>query len=211
MKHVVLLGDSVFDNAAYVAGGPDVIQQLRQKLPRGWKATLEAVDGSLTDHVPVQLQHVPDDASHLIISVGGNDVLVRINFLNERVHSISEALERLTDIADQFEDRYSAMLEKVLNQGLPTALCTIYYPRNLDPPTQRIAVAALAVFDDVILRQACSAGLPVLDLRLICTEASDYANPIEPSTHGGDKIATEIVRLLEEHDFDRRRTEVFIS
>ena len=24
MKHVVLLGDSVFDNAAYVAGGPDV-------------------------------------------------------------------------------------------------------------------------------------------------------------------------------------------
>lgn len=33
MSHVVLLGDSIFDNAAYVAGGPDVIHQLRERLP----------------------------------------------------------------------------------------------------------------------------------------------------------------------------------
>jgi len=26
MKHIVLLGDSIFDNAAYVAGGPEVIK-----------------------------------------------------------------------------------------------------------------------------------------------------------------------------------------
>src|SRR5690349_5483722 len=33
-RHVVLLGDSIFDNAAYVGGGPDVITQLRAALPR---------------------------------------------------------------------------------------------------------------------------------------------------------------------------------
>ena len=27
MGHVVLLGDSIFDNAAYVRGGPDVIRR----------------------------------------------------------------------------------------------------------------------------------------------------------------------------------------
>jgi hypothetical protein len=31
MGHVILLGDSVFDNAAYVGGAPDVIAQLRER------------------------------------------------------------------------------------------------------------------------------------------------------------------------------------
>ena len=55
MKHIVLLGDSVFDNAAYVAGGPDVIEQVRERLPAGWRATLRAVDGSVIGSVERQL------------------------------------------------------------------------------------------------------------------------------------------------------------
>ena len=43
MGHVVLLGDSIFDNALYVPGGPAVIDQLRRELPAGWSATLLAV------------------------------------------------------------------------------------------------------------------------------------------------------------------------
>jgi hypothetical protein len=35
MTHIVLLGDSIFNNAAYVAGGPDVVRQLRDVLPGG--------------------------------------------------------------------------------------------------------------------------------------------------------------------------------
>src|SRR5689334_1821744 len=57
-KHVVLLGDSVFANAAYVAGGPDVITQLRQRLPSTWRATLLAVDGSVMAAIPGQLERV---------------------------------------------------------------------------------------------------------------------------------------------------------
>jgi len=40
MNQLVLLGDSVFDNGAYVPGGLDVCQQLCKKLPVGWGATL---------------------------------------------------------------------------------------------------------------------------------------------------------------------------
>ena len=40
MKHIALLGDSIFDNAAYVNGGPDVIRQLTAILPTDFKATL---------------------------------------------------------------------------------------------------------------------------------------------------------------------------
>ena len=71
-------------------------------------------------------------------------------------------------------------------------------------------MAALATFNDVITRAAFEAGLPLIDLRLVCDEDADYANPIEPSVAGGAKIAGAIVRLLSEHDFGKRRTQVFV-
>jgi hypothetical protein len=102
------------------------------------------------------------------------------------------------------------MLQGVLSLKKPTAVCTIYYPRIPEPFMQKIAVAALATFNDVIIRQAFLAGVPLIDLRLVCDEDSDYANEIEPSEKGGGKIANAIVRLVGEHNFESRRTEVFI-
>ena len=56
-KHLVLLGDSILDNAAYVPGGrPAVIDQVRSRLPEGWAATLLAVDGSVINDVYRQLE-----------------------------------------------------------------------------------------------------------------------------------------------------------
>ena len=59
MNHIVLLGDSIFDNAAYVAGGPDVVRQLRDILPSGWRATLNALDGAVIADLPQQLRSFP--------------------------------------------------------------------------------------------------------------------------------------------------------
>ena len=98
MKHIVLLGGSVFDNAAYVAGGPDVIEQVRERLPAGWRATLRAVDGSVIGSVERQLHLLPPDASHLVISVGGNDVLRHAGVLDETTRSMADALDRLAGI-----------------------------------------------------------------------------------------------------------------
>jgi hypothetical protein len=58
------------------------------------------------------------------------------------------------------------------------------------------AVLALIVFNDVILRVAIEHRLRAIDLRLICTQAADYANPIEPSRSGGRKIAQAILRAV---------------
>lgn len=54
-------------------------------------------------------------------------------------------------------------------------------------------------------------GLPLIDLRLVCDDPADYANPIEPSEAGGRKIAAAIVRLVSEHDFHSGRTQAFIA
>jgi hypothetical protein len=51
----------------------------------------------------------------------------------------------------------------------------------------------------------------LLDLRLICTEAADYApvSPIEPSSRGGQKIAAAIAALVCAHDTAAAHTIVY--
>ena len=78
MTHIVLLGDSIFDNAPYVDVEEDVIHYLKRKIPLGWKATLLAIDGSITTDLHAQVQKLPKDSTHLFLSVGGNDALRNI-------------------------------------------------------------------------------------------------------------------------------------
>src|SRR6266850_1865378 len=120
MNHVILLGDSIFDNAAYVPGGPAVVEQLRTHLPADWRATLLAVDGNVTDEVASQLPRLPADASHLIVSVGGNDALSYSGILVAPARNAGDVFSRLADIHHQFRRDYRAMLDAVLARGKPT-------------------------------------------------------------------------------------------
>ena len=72
IPHLVLLGDSTIDNKLYVGkGNPSVIDQLEEKAKeRGWNATSVAVDGHSISHIPSQLTRIPEDATHLFISIG---------------------------------------------------------------------------------------------------------------------------------------------
>jgi len=196
MPHVVLLGDSIFDNGAYTGGGPDVVTQLREVLPAGWRATLGAVDGATTDDFAAQLDVLPDDATHLVVSLGGNDALGHVDLLDRRAHSSAEVLAGLASAAERFEKRYRRAIDAVLAYHLPTTVCTIYNGNFPDADFQRLASTALSVFNDAILRVAFEHRLDVIDLRLVCNEAADYANPIEPASHGGQKIAQVICEVL---------------
>jgi hypothetical protein len=210
MPHVVLLGDSVFDNAAYVAGGPDVVTQLSAALPPGWSATLGAIDGAVARDVERQLARVPHTATHLVVSAGGNDALGHTDILERRAGSVAEVLDLLADIGASFEDRYRKMLRRVLELDLPTTVCTIYNGRLPDPAVQRRASTALTVFNDAILRSAFEAGVGVVDLRRVCSEPADYANPIEPSVQGGAKIARAVVSAVTARRSPPPRSTVFL-
>ncbi|RJU00220.1 SGNH/GDSL hydrolase family protein [Arthrobacter frigidicola] len=200
--HAVLLGDSIFDNAAYVPGGPDVVRQLRGALPPDWRASLLAVDGDVIAGVERQLRSLPSDATHLVVSVGGNDALQSAYLLDEKVATVAAALVRLSAAQRQFAVAYDAMLEAVTAVGLPVAVCTVY---DTPPgePNQPVIRTALAVFNDCITRAAFSRGVSLIDLRLICDEDGDYANPIEPSVQGGAKIARSVASLLADPELPR--------
>ena len=188
--HVILLGDSVFDNAAYVGGGPDVRAQVQARLPAGARCTLGAVDGSTTSDVAGQLARVPGDATHLVISVGGNDALRQEGILQQPARSVGEALGQVRRVAIAFRTGYSALLDLAGRRRLPLAVCTIYDPQFPDPVRQALGVAGLTLFNDAVLREAFARGLTVIDLRLVCSEVGDLANSIEPSVNGGAKIAS---------------------
>lgn len=207
MTHVVLLGDSIFDNGAYVRGGPDVVRQLRDKLPFQAKASLLAVDGDVTRDVPGQLRRLPPDATHIAVSVGGNDALGASHILAQSVGNVAEAVSLLETAQSRFARDYAAMAEAVLARGLPTAFCTVY---DTPPsrPDQRIVRTALAIFNDAITRVVFSRRATLIDLRLLCSEDEDYANPIEPSVQGGDKISSTIARFASGTSSDDHRSYV---
>jgi len=50
-------------------------------LPAGWEATLLAIDGSTTDRVADQIGRLPKQATHLVLSVGGNNALMHLGIL----------------------------------------------------------------------------------------------------------------------------------
>ena len=226
MRHIILAGDSVFDNRTYVrVGEPDVRDQLADLLNDGDKATLIAVDGNINKNVSKQLDNIPNDATHLFISIGGNDALMHIDAFTEPVTTIGEALDSFNEMVHKFERDYIKMLTNVVKYGLKTTLCTIYNPcfdhDNMDrisymiPPNanlkelQRRCDTALPLFNNIIYQEAFNFGIPVMDLRLIFSDREDYANPIEPSVVGGMKMAKIIKEISDIHNFSMKNSVVY--
>ena len=194
--HLILLGDSIFDNGAYTGGKPDVITQLRNVIPRGWKADLLARDGATTEGIAAQLARIPPDATHLVLSVGGNDALMQQHLLRSSASSTAEALAVLGNAVRQFETGYRKVIDACVARDLPLTICTIYNGNFDDRQYQRIVQVALALYNDAIIRTATEHHLNVIELRMVCSQAEDYANAIEPSSTGAAKIARAILAVI---------------
>ena len=227
MKHIVLLGDSIFDNSSYVnLGELDVPNQLRSLVGHNCKVTNLAVDGHLIRHVKNQLNNLPSDVTHLFVSVGGNDGLGHLSIFHTHVNTIGESLQQMYRIGDNFKKRYSEMVDLVLSYNLPTTFCSIYYPRfdarSLDRvqdymsvlsngrEIQEMVMAAETIFNDIITYEIFKRKIPLIDLRVLCDDDEDFANPIEPSCIGGMKIAKTINTIANVHSFDSNASGVYV-
>jgi len=209
-KHVVLLGDSIFDNAVYVSSGQSVSDHLRAALGDRAEVALLAVDGATTIDVPPQFDRIPHGATHLFLSCGGNDALLAKSYLDGAIvpDAIPEALRGalseagfdllgvLSVIQQEFRRRYRRVVVSLVATGRPAAVCTVY---DRVPGLEPKYLAALSLFNDVIISEAIRHRLSVIDLRPLCDQPSDYSDvsPIEPSGSGGLKIAGAIARVVE--------------
>lgn len=206
--HVALLGDSTFDNAAYTAGGPDVVTHLRRLLLPPDRATLLAVDGARIEGARPQVRRLrelldgPGPVTHVALSVGGNDLLVAIGVLDEPAGSVARALLALRERSRAFAEGYRALVDDVVALGLPTVICTVYHGAFDDPVDAAVIETALRIFDHEILATGLAHGLPVVDLRRVCDSPGDYWNPIEPSERGGGRIASAVLGALRAPRYD---------
>jgi len=201
IRHLVLLGDSIFDNCSYVGKGqPAVIDQLKAKVKdQGWNATLVAVDGNVLSHVADQIKRVPRDATHAFISIGGNNALSYMHHLNDSVRNVGEALLVLSKIKKKFEKDYTDMLKHIIELKIPVTTCTIYNPRFDNSHQQTMCETGLSALNDVIITESTKLGIPVIDLKTIFNDPKDYANAIEPDVQGGSKIVANILYVMDHH------------
>ena len=126
-KHIVLIGDSIFDNDYYVNEGESVVELLQRTLEHDDKVTLLAKDGDVTASVTNQLIQFPNDATHVFVSCGGNDALQMIHTLNAAVSTVGEALEMMIPIlVDKFRQDYRTMLKNILGKHQKVMVCTLY-------------------------------------------------------------------------------------
>ncbi len=100
---------------------------------------MNAIDGSTTLDIEGQIKRLPPDATHLVVSVGGNDALKHKDMLEEKASSVAGVLDRLGKIRGEFQANYRAMLDGVLATKLPAAVCTIYEANYKNPDTHRVA------------------------------------------------------------------------
>lgn len=210
MNNVVLIGDSIFDNATYVPEKQAVIDHLKKMLPVGTTVTILAIDGSITSQVIPQLERLPSGASHIFVSSGGNDAL-RAKFQifdADTGLGVISVLQDLATYVSEFRKQYHRLMNEIGELSLPTSVCTIY---DSIPSLEDAHKTALSAFNDVIVQEAATKGFLIIDLRQVCIDEDDYSamSPIEPSGKGGKKIADRIALVLKEHDFKRKRTVIY--
>ena len=76
-------------------------------------------------------------------------------------------------------------------------------------PIHKMAMIGLSIYNDIITKEAFQAGLPLIDLRVLCNDDADFANEIEPSAIGGKKIAVAIKQIVCSHNFSKNVSVVY--
>ena len=102
-----------------------------------------AKDGATTRSMDAQTARIPGDATHLVISTGGNDALGHIDLLDAPITSTADALYAFDECVTAFETDYRLAVEPVFARGLQATVCTIYNGAFEDPRLARRARIAL--------------------------------------------------------------------
>jgi lysophospholipase L1-like esterase len=228
-KRIILLGDSIIDNRSYVLDGElDVTNHLK-KLYAGQpdvSITNNAVDGDTM--YDLERNHLDEEelqnASHTIVSIGGNDLLHNISFL-QTTSELSEVMgkdarigkwgarelnptrnkvfeETYFEIIKPFTKQYETIVANLSNHRAKLLLCTVYEGDLVDSDefsdVNNSSKTMVSVFNDIVYRTANKYDADVLELREIFVSSEDYANPIEPSHIGGGKLAKAIKKWVDD-------------
>ena len=233
-KYVVLLGDSVIDNQSHVSKKEDcVMEQLKNKIENvnrnnvsKWKCINCAVEGSVIDQVindqidDITFQRMKNDIDCIVVSVGGNDALLKLMGLldwrhNKYVWLPWNFINFFIQLRNEFRDSYNQLLNKIYNEcqqnksKIQVICCTIYYPIFDEFPfiIQLLTDFGVNMIDNIIIncvekfnKDNNNHNVCIIDLRFVNDHKRDYISGIEPSKFSADKLTNNIIHILTNTD-----------
>ena len=94
------------------------------------------------------------------------------------------------------QQQYESIVANLSNYRAKLLLCTVYEGDLVDSDEFNDVIYSsktmLSIFNDLVYKTAQKYNAEVLELRDIFVLPKDYANPIEPSHIGGEKLAKAI-------------------
>mgnify|MGYP003313757321 FL=1 len=159
-----------------------------------------------------------NEATNIVVSIGGNDLLQKISFF-QMTSKLSQVLgkdarigkwgsrelnpsrnkvfeETYFEIIKPMQQDYESIVANLSNYRAKLLLCTVYEGDLVDSDEFSDVIYSsktmLSIFNDLVYRTAQKYNAEVLELRDIFVSSEDYANPIEPSHIGGEKLAKAI-------------------
>jgi hypothetical protein len=207
--HVVLCGDSSLNNSdAIPTKDKEVELTIDGELTR---MTMEsntfikvlATSGHcMKDFSQTQLPQIPGIATHVFISVGGNDALARAKALFTEPDKISLLWAFMGWLFYSFGYEYADTMNKVRALKLKAKIfvCTLYSPSLKKTPWWKRVLCRIALFqiNRVIRKIAFQFEFEVVDLATVVDDEVDIRKGsfVELNHHACKKVADVIYRIL---------------
>jgi hypothetical protein len=114
--------------------------------------------------IPKQLSRIPEDTSHIVLSIGGNDGLRLLSQL--QIRGILNPLNiwwALTEIRTTFREKYAETLDLILKaKPVKLMVMTIYYPNFKEYLLQKVSCIGIYVFN-YIIRDECQVNITLVN------------------------------------------------
>jgi len=181
---IVLIGDSMLNNSAYVSANQSVPDLLSKKLV-GNTVYNFAKDGATINDCYAQLDKISTELNnsrtYIVVSCGGNNIL-------------SSRSLKATDINNLFNE-YSELLKSIKTRVPNASLYVI----NLYTPTNSHYVSyhkAIDQWNQLLEDNKSSLKYKIINTSSLLVTDEDFTYNIEPSEKGGKKIVEAIVNSL---------------
>ena len=182
--NVVLIGDSMLNNSAYVSANQSVPDLLSKKLV-GNTVYNFAKDGSTINDCYTQLDKIStqlnNSSTSIVISCGGNNILN--NHSSEKTY--------INNLFNTYDELLKSIRTKVPNASL--------YVLNLYTPTNTHYVSyhsAIDQWNQLLEDNKLSLQYKIINTRSLLVTDEDFTYNIEPSEKGGTKIVEAILNSI---------------
>jgi lysophospholipase L1-like esterase len=190
-KTIVMLGDSMLENANYVNKDRSVTELVKNYADgRDYAFYNFAKDGETIPTISRKISHLTGSQinklnkpkTHVFLSVGGNDIL-KLNQPLEASAIVSTFLKYIE-------------LIKLIKSRLPNAKLTVL---NLYTPTAswiEIYRMSIKQWNEALEQKKTKYHYDIINVNKLLFDKQDFTHDIEPSVIGGQKIVNEIIMKI---------------